>query len=253
MSKKNNNKKINEIDLLNQMNDMNTAEFSIFREKNKQHDDRIAQRTVRNAISRFIKRCIDIMAGLVGVILLVPIVLMVVIVRLVYHEKGPIFYKQPRLGKNGRVFQIHKFRSMIVDADRVLEEYLRDNPEAAEEYARNKKLRDDPRITKTGKFLRKTSLDEWPQFIEILTGKMSLVGPRPYLVSEREDMGDHFYYIMRVKPGLTGPWQIAGRSDLSFDDRLKLDEEYSSRCGNRRDLIILLKTFKIVFNRKGAV
>ncbi len=245
--------RVNELDVLNRMNDMNTMEFRAFRRENKQHDDMIARRVVRNPISRFIKRCIDILAGLVGVILLVPILLIVCILRLIYKEDGPIFYKQQRLGKNGSIFYIHKFRSMIVDADKVLDEYLANNPEAAKEYKINHKLENDPRITKSGKFLRKASLDEWPQFIEILTGKMSLVGPRPYLVSEKEQMGDHFQYIMKVKPGLTGPWQIAGRSGLKFEDRLKLDEEYASRCGNRRDLIILLKTFKTVFSRKGAI
>ncbi len=244
---------IKEMDVLNRMNDMNTVEFRAFRKENQEHDDMIAQRVVRNPISRFIKRCIDIAAGVVGVILLVPILLVVCILRLVYKEDGPIFYKQQRLGKNGSVFYIHKFRSMIVDADKILDDYLAKNPEAAREYEINHKLENDPRITKTGKFLRKASLDEWPQFIEILLGKMSLVGPRPYLVSEKEAMGDHFQYIVRVKPGLTGPWQIAGRSDLTFDDRLKLDEEYASRCGNRRDIIIIFKTFKTVFSRKGAV
>ena len=246
--------RVNEIDVLNRMNDMNTMEFRAFRSENEKYDDMIAQRIVRNPISRFIKRCIDIAAGIVGVILLVPIIAMVYIMRIVYKENdGPIFYKQQRLGKNGSVFYIHKFRSMIVDADKVLDEYLAQNPEAAREYELNHKLENDPRITKNGKFLRKASLDEWPQFIEILTGKMSLVGPRPYLVSEKEQMGDHFKYIVRVKPGLTGPWQIAGRSDLTFDDRLKLDEEYASRCGNRRDIIIIFKTFKTVFSRKGAI
>lgn len=245
---------VKEIDVLNRMNDMNTVEFRAFRNENKEYDDMIAQRVVRNPISRFIKRCIDIAAGIVGVILLVPIIALVYVMRLVYKENdGPIFYKQQRLGKNGSVFYIHKFRSMIVDADKVLADYLAQNPAAAREYEINHKLENDPRITKIGKFLRKASLDEWPQFIEILTGKMSLVGPRPYLVSEKEQMGDHFQYIVRVKPGLTGPWQIAGRSDLTFDDRLKLDEEYASRCGNRRDIIIIFKTFKTVFSRKGAV
>ena len=246
--------RVNELDILSQMNDMNTMEFRAFRKENEKYDDMIAKRVVRNPISRFIKRCIDILAGIVGVLLLVPIICLVYIMRIVYKENdGPIFYKQQRIGKNGSVFYIHKFRSMIVDADKVLGDYLASNPEAAREYELNHKLENDPRITKIGKFLRKASLDEWPQFIEILTGKMSLVGPRPYLLSEKEEMGDHYQYIIRVKPGLTGPWQIAGRSDLVFEDRLKLDEEYASRCGNHRDIIIIFKTFKTVFSRKGAI
>ena len=114
-------------------------------------------------------------------------------------------------------------------------------------------MQDDPRITKTGKFLRKTSLDEWPQFVSILFGQMSLVGPRPYMPREKEDMGEYYDYIVKVKPGLTGPWQIAGRNNLTFEDRLKLDEEYASRCGNRRDIKIILKTFRKVCGKDGAI
>ena len=148
---------------------------------------------------------------------------------------------------------MHKFRSMVVGADKILEEYLKNNPEEAKEYEINRKLKNDPRITKTGDFLRKTSLDEWPQFIDVLFGKMSLVGPRPYLPNEKDAMGEYYKYIVKVKPGLTGPWQIAGRSNLTFEDRLKLDEEYVSRCGNRRDIKILLKTVKKVFKKEGAI
>ncbi len=245
--------RINEIDLLNDMNKMNTMQFKMFRAKNREHDDMIAKRVVRNPISRAIKRIIDIFAGIVGVVFLLPITLLVAILNIIYKDNGPIFYKQARIGLNGKVFYIHKFRSMVVNADKLLVKYLAQNPDAAKEYAENKKLKNDPRITKTGEFLRKTSLDEWPQFIEILLGKMSLVGPRPYLLAEKEEMGDHYDYIVRVKPGLTGPWQIAGRSGLTFKDRLKLDEEYASRCGNRRDMVILFKTFKTVVLRKGAI
>ena len=247
------NKQPNEIDILNEMNNMNTIEFQAFRSKNQKHDEMIAKRTFRNLISRFIKRCIDIVAGLVGVIILVPVFLLVVIMRTVNGEKGSVFYNQPRIGFKGKTFYIHKFRSMVPDADKILADYLKTHPEEAKEYALYRKLENDPRITKTGEFLRKTSLDEWPQFIDILIGRMSLVGPRPYLISEKDAMGEHYKYIISVKPGLTGPWQIAGRSNLVFLDRLKLDEEYASRCGNRRDLRIIFKTFKKVFSKEGAI
>ncbi len=246
-------KQPNELDILNQMNNMNTMEFKKFRFDNKVHDDMIAKRTVRNFISRAIKRFIDIIAGVFGSLILFLITILVFIMKIINKEKGSIFYSQPRIGKNGKVFYIHKFRSMVPNADKLLMDYLAKNPDAAEEYERYKKLENDPRITKTGKFLRKTSLDEWPQFFDILMGKMSLVGPRPYLLEEKIEMGEHYYYIIRVKPGLTGPWQIAGRSNLSFEDRLKLDEEYCSRCGNRRDIRIIFKTFKKVFNKEGAI
>ena len=248
-----NNKYQDEIEILHQMNNMSKDEVEQFRKKNKEHDDRIAQRTVRNFISRFIKRCVDIVGGLAGVIILIPVTCVAIFLKIKYKEKGPIFYKQARIGLNGKTFQIHKFRSMVEGAEAKLEEYLKQNPEAAEEYRKNKKLANDPRVTSTGEFLRRTSLDEWPQFIDILRGKMSLVGPRPYLPAEREDMGEYYDYIIKVKPGLTGPWQIAGRSNLDFGDRLKLDEEYCSRCGNRRDFVILFKTVKKVFTKEGAI
>lgn len=243
----------NEADVLEKMNNMTENEIIDFRNKNKEHDERIAQRKVRNFISGIIKRFIDILAGIVGVLMLIPLILLVWIMKLIHREQGPLFYAQLRIGKNGKIFKIYKFRSMIIGADEILEEYLKNNPKEAEEYKKNKKLKNDPRITKTGTFLRKTSLDEWPQFINVLSGKMSLVGPRPYLVTEKEEMGEYYKYIVRMKPGLTGPWQIAGRSNLSFEDRLKLDEEYCGRRGNRRDIIIVLKTFKKVFGKEGAI
>ena len=141
---------------------------------------------------------------------------------------------------------------MVVGADEILMKWLKENPEIAQEYAVSKKLPNDPRVTKAGKILRKTSLDEWPQFLHLLTGKMSLVGPRPYLPREKEDMGEYYDFIIKMKPGITGPWQVAGRSNLTFEDRLKLDEEYCARRGNRRDLKILFKTFLKVVRSEGA-
>lgn len=249
----NKNRQPNEIDVLNQMNNMNTMEFQAFRFKNEEHEQMIAKRTIRNPISKFIKRTIDIFAGIIGVVLLIPICVLVIAMRLINGEKGSLFYNQERIGFEGKIFYIHKFRSMVPDAEQILEKYLSENPDEAEQYTLYKKLNNDPRITKTGKFLRMTSLDEWPQFIDILIGRMSLVGPRPYLVAEKEDMGEHYKYIVSVKPGLTGPWQIAGRSKLSFEDRLLLDEEYASRCGNRRDIRIIFKTFGKVFSKEGAI
>lgn len=243
----------NEIDVLEKINNMNEHEIAKFREKNKAHDERIAQRKIRNLISEIIKRFIDIIAGIVGVITLIPIIVVVWIMRKINKEQGPMFYTQLRIGKNGELFKIYKFRSMIIGADEILKQYLEQNPKEAKEYKKNKKLKNDPRITKTGEFLRKTSLDEWPQFINVLLGNMSLVGPRPYLIKEKEEMGEYYKYIVKMKPGITGPWQIAGRSNLSFEDRLKLDEEYCSRRGNRRDFIIILKTFTRVFKKEGAV
>ena len=246
-------KKLDEKEFLNHVNNLSETEIEKMREKNQEHKDKIAKRTVRNFISGTIKRIIDLLVGIVGTILLIPFTILVFFLRLINHENGPLFYDQLRIGKNGKIFKMYKFRTMVVGADEILQDYLDSNQEAAEEYRKYKKLEKDPRMTKSGEFLRKTSLDEFPQFLNILMGQMSLVGPRPYLPREKEDMGEYYDFIVEVKPGLTGPWQIAGRSNLTFEDRLKLDEEYVSRCGNIRDFGIVLKTFKKVFGKEGAV
>lgn len=246
-------KRGNELEILHKINNMNDEEFEQYRTENKEHDDRIAQRTVRNIISAVIKRIIDILAGLVGTILLIPITILVWLIKTINREDGPLFYDQLRIGQDGEIFKMYKFRTMVIGADEILDAYLRENPSEAEEYAKNKKLINDPRITKTGRIIRRVSIDEWPQFVAILFGKMSLVGPRPYMPKEKDDMGEYYEYIIKVKPGLTGPWQIAGRNNLTFEERLKLDEEYASRCGNRRDIVILFKTFKKVFSKEGAI
>lgn len=247
------NRRGSELEILKKINNMDDDELKKYRIENKTHNEKIAQRTIRNIISKTLKRIIDIISGLIGTLLLIPITLIIWIFSKVNKENGPLFYSQERIGKDGKIFKMYKFRTMVENADELLDSYLRDNPEEATEYAINKKLSNDPRITKTGKILRKLSLDEWPQFIAILFNKMSLVGPRPYLPKEKEDMKEYYKYIIKVKPGLTGPWQIAGRNNLTFEERLKLDEEYVSRCGNKRDIIILVKTFKKVFSKEGAI
>ena len=205
-----------------------------------------------NIFYLIIKRLVDILGGLVGVIILLPMIPIVWLFRRKNKEDGPLFYDQLRIGKKGRTFKLYKFRSMVIGADDALEKYLKENPEEAKQYKKFKKLENDPRITKTGKILRKTSLDEWPQFINILMGNMSLVGPRPYLPREKEDMKDYYEYIIKAKPGLTGPWQIGGRSDVTFEDRMKIDIEYIQNKGLITDFKILLKTFLKVFKKDGA-
>lgn len=202
---------------------------------------------------RFIKRIIDIIGGLVGIVLLIPITIVLYLISIFSKEnKGPIFYEQLRVGKNGKEFRIYKFRSMVMHADEKLWEYLNSNPEAKEEYKKYKKLREDPRITKTGKFLRKTSLDEFPQFINVIKGDMSLVGPRPYLYREKEDMGERYNEIIKVKPGVTGYWQVNGRSDVDFEERTRMDIEYIKNRNLWLDFKILVKTFLAVLFGKNA-
>ncbi len=208
----------------------------------------------QNIAYKFIKRFVDIIAGIVGVILLIPITIVVGIIRIIKRENdGPLFYEQLRIGKNGKQFRMYKFRSMCVNADGKLKDYLENNEEARKEYKKYKKLKNDPRITKVGKVLRATSLDEFPQLINVLKGDMSLVGPRPYLPREREEMGEYYIGITKVKPGITGPWQIKGRSNILFEDRLKMDLEYANKSSLLRDSKILIKTFTKVINKDGAI
>lgn len=203
-------------------------------------------------LSEQTKRSIDIVGGLVGVILLVPITVGITIAKIVLKDKGSLFYIQERIGKNGKIFKMYKFRSMIEKADEVLDTYLSENEEARIEYEKNRKLTNDPRITPIGKFIRKTSLDEFPQFINVLKGDMSLVGPRPYLPREKESIGDSYTSIIKQKPGITGYWQVSGRSNTSFKKRVELESYYSNHSSLALDLKIFLKTFKLMIFSEGA-
>ena len=208
----------------------------------------------QNIAYRFVKRIIDILAGIVGVLLLIPIIIVVEALRIIKKENdGPLFYTQLRIGKNGKQFKMYKFRSMCMNADERLKEYLQENEEARKEYKKYKKLRCDPRITKVGKVLRATSLDEFPQFINVLKGDMSLVGPRPYLPREQKEMGEYYIGITKVKPGITGPWQIKGRSKITFEDRLKIEWDYAKKSSLKEDTKILLYTLKEVIQKDGAM
>lgn len=214
----------------------------------------INKKNIKIKIKNIIKRIIDVVGALVGVIALIPLTIIIYITRIVLKENdGPIFYDQLRIGKDGKVFKMYKYRSMVIGADEKLFKYLEENEEARKEYKEYKKLKDDPRITKIGKFLRKTSLDEFPQFINVLKGDMSLVGPRPYLPREKEDMGEYYTYIIKSRPGITGYWQIAGRSDVNFDDRLKMDYDYNKNRSLKTDLKILVKTVLNVIKKEGAI
>ena len=202
---------------------------------------------------RFVKRVIDIIGGLVGCLILIPMTIILFIVKAFSKEnKGPLFYEQLRIGKDGEEFRFYKYRSMVMHADEKLWEYLNSNPEAKEEYKKYKKLKEDPRVTKLGKFLRSSSLDEFPQMINVLKGDMSLVGPRPYLYREKEDMGEAYDEIIKVKPGLTGLWQVNGRAETTFQDRCRIDVEYIQKRSLWLDTKIFIRTFLKVFVKEGA-
>lgn len=198
------------------------------------------------------KRSFDVVATAILIPLLLPILaLIALIVRM--DSRGPALFLDRRLGRNGCLFTCYKFRTMHVESDRILRDYLNQNPQALVEWRRFRKLRgEDPRVTRVGRLLRRLSLDELPQVFNVLRGDMSLVGPRPYLARERELMGSSRDDILRVRPGITGLWQVAGRNEIAFEDRLKLEAWYARHWSLRLDLAILLRTVFVVFARRGA-
>lgn len=200
----------------------------------------------------FIKTVFDRFLTLILVVSLLPIFLIIAIA-IKLDSKGPVIFVQKRLGHRKEMFNLWKFRSMYIDCDLKLDEYLSKNQKAKVDWRKYKKLKsDDPRVTRVGKFIRKLSLDELPQLFNVLSGKMSLVGPRPYLIQELEGKESFIIKITKVRPGISGLWQISGRSELPFEERLALDEYYIRNWSLWFDIIILLKSLKVLFSSKGA-
>lgn len=199
-----------------------------------------------------LKRFFDIVGGVMGLLVLIPTVVVVKIAFMVSGDFGPVFFVQGRIGRNGRIFKLYKFRSMVMDADEVLKKILREDKAMAKEYREMRKLGDDPRITKVGMILRKSSLDELPQVINILKGDMSIIGCRPFLPREKKSMLGYYDDIVTVKPGLSGFWQVSLRSRGTFKERLKMERYYALNCDTMFDLKILWKTFASVIKKDGA-
>lgn len=198
----------------------------------------------------FTKRLFDIIISLIGLIILSP--LFIIIICLIKKEdRGQAIFSQERIGQNGKIFKLYKFRSMVNNADKILEELLKD-PKIKREYKKKMKLSNDPRITKIGSLLRKTSIDELPQLINVLKGDMSLIGNRPYLPREKEEMAHFYQEIIKTKPGITGYWQVNGRSETTFTERCRLESFYSKNMSLKLDLKIFFLTFYVVLARKGA-
>lgn len=206
---------------------------------------------IRKKIYFGVKRIFDIFISVFGLVIFSPIFLCVAIA-IKLDSEGPVIFTQDRIGKNGKFFKFYKFRSMVMGADDILFEMLKEETEQSKEYQINKKMKDDPRITKVGKFIRKTSIDELPQLINVLKGDMSLIGNRPYLPREIVDMGEYYEQVIASKPGLTGLWQTSGRSNTTFEERLKLESEYSEKMSLGLDIKIFFKTFSILFKQDGA-
>ena len=218
-------------------------------------DELLVMRMANNLLSpanRFFKRMFDLLVSVVGIVLVMPFFLLIALL-IKLDSRGTVLFVQERFGKEGKRFNLLKFRTMYEDTDEKLNEFLRRNPQLQAEWDRYKKLKSfDPRVTRIGKFLRRFSLDEAPQIFNVLKGDMSIVGPRPYLIREKEEIEKSAAIIFRVNSGLTGLWQIRGRSELSFETRLKLDEFYVRNWSLSLDIIIILKTFGVVIRGKGA-
>lgn len=209
-------------------------------------------RGTMRTLPKLAKCVMDILGSLVGILTLIPLSIYVYYKNRKEGDKDPIFFTQQRIGKDGKPFKIYKFRTMVPNAEQVLEDLMEKDPAIKKEYLANKKLENDPRITKAGKMLREKSLDEFPQFINVLKGEMSIVGPRPYLLREKEDMGYAYKSIINCKPGVTGMWQTHGRSDVSFEERLELDDYYYRNWNFWLDVTLLIKTIRLVIHGTGA-
>lgn len=207
---------------------------------------------IKRRIYFFIKRIFDILCSIVGIILLIPITIIIKMIYLCSGDFHSIFYKQKRLGKNGQIIGIFKYRTMVPNADEILKDWLKNNPEKKKEYLKNRKIDHDPRITKIGNILRKGSLDEFPQFINIFTGDMSLIGPRPVVPDEVKVYKKNQKKFLSMRPGLTGYWASNGRSNITYEERIKMELYYIDHCGILLDIKIIFDTFIAVLKKEGA-
>jgi exopolysaccharide production protein ExoY len=202
-------------------------------------------------LSRFVKRSFDIVGAASTVVILLP--LFVILLLALWLVQGrPIFIRHRRIGLGGRRFACLKFRTMVKDGDEVLRRHLTENTEARIEWEACRKLREDPRVTSLGQVLRKTSIDELPQLINIVKGDMSLVGPRPIVEDEIKHYGENIYRYFAVRPGLTGLWQVSGRNDVTYASRVEMDTAYVDQMNFVLDLVILLRTVPAVLKSRGC-
>lgn len=196
-----------------------------------------------------VKRIIDVIISIIGLIVLSPIFLILAII-IKLDSKGPVFFAHTRYGKDGKKFKMYKFRTMYENAQDMINDFT---PEQMKEWKENFKLQDDPRITKVGKFLRKTSLDELPQIVNIIKGDLSIIGPRPVIEEELEKYGDNKDKFLSVTPGLTGYWQANGRSSTTYEQRMEMELYYIDNISPKLDVKIFFKTIESVIKKEGAI
>lgn len=218
-------------------------------------NEKIMVLKVRNNLAYFwnrvLKRAFDLVVSLVGTVAIMPLLLLLALL-VFLDDPGPVIFAHRRIGRRGKSFPCYKFRTMCVDAEEKLKQYLAENPEARAEWEESYKLKDDPRITRIGGFLRRTSLDELPQLINVIKGEMSLVGPRPIVSGEIPKYGECFHDFCLVPPGITGMWQVNGRSDTTYEERVSMDSWYVRNWSVWIDIIYLVKTIMVVIKGKGA-
>lgn len=202
-------------------------------------------------LSLFVKRTLDFLVSLAALLVLAPLILMTSLILLLLQGR-PIFIAHRRIGRGGGMFPCLKFRTMVNNNEELLEKYLAANPAERAEWAATRKLKNDPRITPFGAFLRKSSIDEIPQLINIVIGHMSIVGPRPIVPSETVYYGQNYADYIRVRPGLTGLWQVSGRSDADYVKRVQLDSLYVANRSLVGDIVIMAKTIPAVLNARGS-
>jgi exopolysaccharide production protein ExoY len=203
------------------------------------------------AVGGGLKRGFDIVVASTSIVLLLPL-LCLIAVAIKLSNRGSVFFRHPRVGLNGITFGCLKFRTMVVDADQILERHLVENSGAAREWAELHKLKKDPRVTPLGAWMRRKSLDELPQLLNILRGEMSLVGPRPIVSAEAPKYGNSISHYLRARPGLTGLWQVSGRNDVDYATRVRLDRQYVEQWSFWRDLAIIAATVRIVVTSRGC-
>ena len=198
---------------------------------------------------RIVKRITDVVLATLALIMLSP-VFAIIAIAIKLESKGPVFFKHTRIGKNGKIIKLYKFRSMVVNAEELIKSFT---PEQMKEYKENYKLTNDPRITKVGKFLRKTSLDELPQLLNIIKGDLSIIGPRPVVSEELKKYGYNIKKILSVTPGLTGYWAANGRSNTTYEQRMQMELFYIDNMSLKMDIKVFLKTILSVVKKEGAI
>lgn len=223
----------------------------------RRHPDRARATTrpdsipVGSALARMAKRCIDFVICVAALVCTLPL-LLVIAIAIKLDSPGPALYPHARVGRYGKPLRVLKFRTMVLNADGRLRDYLAGRPEQKSVWENAFKLRDDPRITKVGRVLRRFSLDELPQLVNVLRGDMSLVGPRPVIEDELERFGSSAAIIMRALPGITGLWAVSGRSDIPYDERVKLERRYVTEWSLRLDVSILARTIPVIIRGRGS-